>query len=154
MTSGYASGTLISGPQRGLLVWRVSAMQNNRKWLKNRGGHLLRCSFRAPNDLDTDTIQDTGHLLGGFTQPRRCSITPPPPLVYRPPKLQPDQGSDQKVRFDRGWSFDKSVILTKIWEKVAIRPGVGGGGVFRTECSIIWKLILSACVFATFWDLH
>ncbi len=44
-------------------------MQNKGKWLKNRGGHLLGRSFRAPpggvSYLDSGTLQDTGHLLGG-----------------------------------------------------------------------------------------
>ncbi len=67
MTRGYASGTLISGPQRGSLIWTVSAMQNKRKWLIKRGGHLLGRSFRPLRGsvICTGTLQDTGHLLGG-----------------------------------------------------------------------------------------
>jgi hypothetical protein len=43
-------------------------MQNKGKWLKNKGGHLLGHSIQAPPGvrfLDTGTLQDTGHLLGG-----------------------------------------------------------------------------------------
>ncbi len=41
----------LRGAQRrggGSLIWTVPAMQNKGKWLKNRGGHLLGRSFRAP----------------------------------------------------------------------------------------------------------
>ncbi len=45
-------------------------MQYKGEWLKNRGGHLLGHSFRAPpgggvSYLDTGTLQAAGHLLGG-----------------------------------------------------------------------------------------
>ncbi len=35
----------ISDPR---LIWTVPAMQNEGKWLKNKGGHLLGRSFQAP----------------------------------------------------------------------------------------------------------
>ncbi len=68
MTRGYASGTLISGPQRGSLIWTVPAIQNKGKWLKNRGGSLIRTLILGLSPrvsyLDTGTLQAAGHLLG------------------------------------------------------------------------------------------
>ncbi len=47
-------------------------MQNKGKWLKNIGGGTLNMTLilgpsRGVSYLDTGTLQDMGHLLGGFT---------------------------------------------------------------------------------------
>ncbi len=62
MTRRYASGALISRPQRGITYLDGTFNAKYRKWLNNRRGHLLGRSFRA---LQGVSYLDTGHLLGG-----------------------------------------------------------------------------------------
>ncbi len=70
MTRRYVSGTLISGPHRGgHLFGRYLQSKNKGNGLKKEGVTYSDARFGplrgGVSYLDTGTLQDTGHLLGG-----------------------------------------------------------------------------------------